>query len=82
MSDFTTEAPYKVVLANVLADVLCRHAPRVANYVAADGRLVLSGILTEQYDTVAAAYAREGFTECDRAVIDEWTSGCFRRINQ
>ena len=79
ISEFVAEAPYDVVLANVLTGVLCRHAPQVSAYVTTEGSLVLSGILTEQYHSVVTSYAEQGFAECDRAVIGEWTSGCFRR---
>ncbi|TVQ40920.1 MAG: 50S ribosomal protein L11 methyltransferase [Wenzhouxiangella sp.] len=48
--------PVEVVLANILAGPLIELAPRLAECVAPGGSLVLSGILPEQADAVAAAY--------------------------
>jgi ribosomal protein L11 methyltransferase len=46
-----------LVLANILANILIALAPRIGALVAPGGRLVLSGILADQADTVAQAYA-------------------------
>ncbi len=48
---------YDVVVANILAGPLIELAPRLATRVAADGWLILSGLLQEQAAEVAAAYA-------------------------
>src|SRR5690606_25664852 len=54
----TTLPPrYDVVVANILANPLMLMAPMLANRVAPDGMLVLSGILERQAGAVAAAYA-------------------------
>jgi ribosomal protein L11 methyltransferase len=45
-----------LVLANILAAPLMENAAAFAAYVAPGGRLVLSGILTEQAADVVAAY--------------------------
>lgn len=60
---------FDVVLANILAGPLVEHAPVIAGHVAAGGRLLLSGILEEQLDTVMRAY-REGF-DLDPPVLRE-----------
>jgi ribosomal protein L11 methyltransferase len=49
-------ARFELVVANLLADILVREAPALRDRVAADGRLVLSGILASQAEAVAAAY--------------------------
>jgi ribosomal protein L11 methyltransferase len=64
-----------VVLANILADPLISLAPELARVVVPGGSVVLSGILTRQAPTVAAAYApwferiamheRDGWTRID-----------------
>jgi ribosomal protein L11 methyltransferase len=54
------DAPVKrvdVLLANILAQPLIELAPRFQTLVKPGGDLVLSGILVEQADAVAAAYA-------------------------
>ena len=70
-----------VVVANILAPVLVRAAPRIAAAVARGPRaaLVLSGILGEQYPRVRAAYEAFGFREEASLAIGEWTSGLLRR---
>jgi ribosomal protein L11 methyltransferase len=45
-----------VVLANILANVLMRHAAALTAAVAPGGMLVLSGILAEERDRVRAAF--------------------------
>ncbi|MDP7395432.1 MAG: 50S ribosomal protein L11 methyltransferase [Lentisphaeria bacterium] len=72
------EQPFDIVAANILADVLVTIAPELVTYTAADGHLILSGILTGQFDDVGATYAALGWQCIDRRTIDEWTSGLFR----
>ena len=74
-----TAAPADVVAANVLAPVLVRFACEVGALVNPGGRLILSGILDEQYDEVRAAYAALGFTELSNRLIGEWRTGLFAK---
>jgi ribosomal protein L11 methyltransferase len=74
---YEPQQPHGIVVANILADVLTAVAPRLVTYVAAGGHLILSGILTEQFEGVVTAYAGVGWREFDRKTIDEWTSGVF-----
>jgi ribosomal protein L11 methyltransferase len=50
------EAGADIVLANILAGPLMRLAPRLTQCVRAGGRIVLSGLLEEQLEEVAAAW--------------------------
>ena len=68
-----------VVAANVLAPVLVRFAREVGALVNPGGRLILSGILDEQYDEVRAAYAALGFTELSNRLVGEWRTGLFTK---
>jgi len=70
-----------IVMANILANVLVLHARRVAALLAPGprSRLILSGILAEQYATVRQAYEREGLRELGRLRDGEWVSGLFAR---
>ena len=55
-----TDSPagtFDIVVANILANPLILLAPVLAARVAAPGRIALSGILADQADAVAAAYA-------------------------
>ena len=74
-----TAAPADVVAANVLAPVLVRFAREVGALVNPGGRLILSGILDEQYEEVRAAYAALGFAEVSNRLIGEWRTGLFSR---
>ena len=72
-------APADVVAANVLAPVLVRFAREVGALVNPGGRLILSGILDEQYGEVRAAYVAQGFTELSSRLIGEWRTGLYSR---
>ena len=73
--------PSGVVVANILAPVLIQFAAQVAGSVApgAQSRLVVSGILDEQYAAVRAAYEARGLKEVESLLIENWRSGLFRR---
>ncbi|HRR33697.1 MAG TPA: 50S ribosomal protein L11 methyltransferase [Kiritimatiellia bacterium] len=72
-------APADIVVANILAPVLIRFAPQVAASLAAGprARLVVSGILDEQYAAVRAAYEAQGLRQLDTLLIENWRSGLF-----
>ena len=54
-------APWDLVFANILMGPLIALAPSVAGIIAPSGVAILSGILPDQSDEVAAAYAAAGF---------------------
>lgn len=60
-----------LLLANILANPLIELAPRFAALVCPGGDLVLSGILAEQAESVAAAY-REAFTVAPPDQREDW----------
>ena len=68
-----------LVVANILAPILLTAAENLAAMVRPGGRLVLSGILTSQYDEVLERFERLGFTDLERRTIKEWTSGVVRK---
>lgn len=55
-ANFTLKAPVPLLLANILAQPLIELAPQLLTYLAPKGKLVLSGLLTEQINDVLAAY--------------------------
>ena len=66
-----------LVVANILGPLLIRFADEIAPTV---GRhLVISGILTELYPEVLAAYTAHGFREVSHKTIGEWTTGLLVR---
>ena len=66
-----------LVVANILGPLLIRFADEIA--AAAPKRLVVSGILSELYPEVLAAYAARGFRELSHKTIGEWTTGLLSR---
>ncbi|MFV0383816.1 50S ribosomal protein L11 methyltransferase [Paracoccus sp. (in: a-proteobacteria)] len=67
-------APFDLVLANILKQPLIDLSPDMARHVGAGGRIVLSGILTDQGTEVIAAYQRAGFTLDRRDDLGEWVT--------
>lgn len=82
LAGFVPGDGYAVVVANILATVLAEHAECVVGFVARGiphACLILSGILTNQYDQIRARYEALGFVEHRRRTIDEWASGWYVR---
>lgn len=70
------EAPAKfdLILANIQMDVLQVIAKAVRDRMADGGRVILSGLLTEQGDAVAATYQTHGLVVERRQDDGEWTA--------
>ena len=68
---------YDVVAANILGPILIRFAGEIAQAVG--GRLIVSGILSELYPDVLAAFAAHGLKELSRTTLGEWTTGLLVR---
>jgi len=66
-------APADLVVANILGPLLIAFADEIVTYVKKD--LIVSGILTELYPEVLAAFAAHGFTEVSKKTLGEWTTG-------
>ncbi|MBK7585301.1 MAG: 50S ribosomal protein L11 methyltransferase [Myxococcales bacterium] len=63
---------FELVAANIETWVLLELAPDLARVTAPGGRLVLSGVLAERGDEMAAAFAERGLSERAREVEDGW----------
>jgi ribosomal protein L11 methyltransferase len=63
---------FDLIMANIQADVLCALAPALTAKVAIAGHALLSGILLDQADEVAAAYAAAGLALVRRRDEGEW----------
>jgi len=66
-----------LVAANILGPLLIRFADEIVPCVGK--RLIISGILTELYEEVLAAYTSRGLRELERKTIGEWTTGLLTR---
>ena len=67
-------APYDLVLANILKQPLIDLAPQMAAMVAPAGRIILSGILTTQADEVVETYETQGFDLDRRDDLADWSA--------
>ena len=63
-----------VVIANLFSDVLIAAMPRIANWVAAKGTVIVSGILNEQWPSVKEAGEAEGLIFDEPIVRGKWTT--------
>ncbi|WP_347137559.1 50S ribosomal protein L11 methyltransferase [Paracoccus sp. SSK6] len=72
-------APYDLVLANILKQPLIDLAPQMATMVAPGGRIILSGILTTQAEEVVAVYQDAGFALDRRDDLAEWSALTLQR---
>lgn len=68
------EAPFPVVVANLLTHAHVALAKTYARLVAPDGALVLGGILADEDDTVVQAVQPASFRLIERVVIEGWSS--------
>jgi len=67
-------APFDLIVANILAGPLASMAPKVASLLRAGGSVVLSGLLLSQAAWVTGAYRRQGLVLSRRFVLDEWAT--------
>lgn len=72
--EFRDAVPFDLILANILKGPLIALAPDVAAATAPGGRVILSGLLSDQAPDVLAAFARIGINEEDREEIGEWAT--------
>lgn len=77
--DLLAGAPYDLIFANILKAPLISLAPDMGRYCAPGGHVILSGILNEQADEVAAAYEAQGFTPASRKEYGDWTTLVMQR---
>lgn len=67
---------FHIVVANILAPVLVNMASRLVLLLHRSGILVVSGVLSDRFDHVAAAL--EPLQQVDRVDIDGWSAVVFR----
>jgi ribosomal protein L11 methyltransferase len=67
-------APYDLVLANILKQPLIDLAPQMASVVAPKGKIILSGILVTQADEVVKTYGTHGFALDQRDDLGDWSA--------
>jgi ribosomal protein L11 methyltransferase len=65
-------APFDLICANILARPLVRLAPALRRHLAANGRVVLSGLLAKHEPWVLGAYRARGLRLERRITLGDW----------
>ncbi len=66
--------PFNLIIANILATVLCDIVADIKNALSKDGTVILSGILDTQKDMVTETYANHGLILSNVIPVDEWVT--------
>lgn len=66
--------PFNLIVANILASVLCEIASDIVSNLAENGYVVLSGILDTHQQTVIDAYTQKGLAMVNSKQYDEWVT--------
>jgi ribosomal protein L11 methyltransferase len=72
--DIRANAPYDLIVANILAGPLCALAPDIRRVAEPGAAIILSGILTTQAQRVIAAYGAQRIRFRSRLVRGDWTT--------
>ena len=70
---------YNVVAANIVADIIIRMMPDIADYMADDAVLIASGIICPRREEVEASIAANGFEVFDELVENDWCALAVRK---
>ncbi len=70
---------YRVVLVNIVADVIISLAPILPNFLSADSILICSGILESRLEDVQAALAQAGLELLRTKAKEDWRCVCAKR---
>ena len=66
------EEKYDIVLANIIADVICLISPVVPSQLKENGVFIASGIIKDRIDDVYNALKENGLEVLDTIIKDEW----------
>jgi ribosomal protein L11 methyltransferase len=76
---FRLDAPYRLILANILLEPLQRLAAPLARLADRHTRVVLSGLLARQEKAALAAYRAQGLALERRLLVEGWVTLVLRR---
>jgi ribosomal protein L11 methyltransferase len=79
--EFTKRGPFDLVLANILANPLRQMATQMARHLAPSARVILSGLLPHQAQSVIAAYRVRGLVLKRHLQIEGWSSLLMQRVS-
>jgi len=69
-----TNEKYDIVAANILAAVIIDMLPEIKKRVSSRGRVILSGIITEQKEKIISALEKNGFSSVNVMTSGEWVA--------
>lgn len=72
LEEVVTEETFRIVVANIVADVIIPLSEMVARYMEPDGYFLCSGIICDRVDDVLEALRKNGFTVCEKRQDGEW----------
>jgi len=72
--EMARQAPFALIVANILARPLMTMAPAMAKALRRNGSLILSGILESQRDKVLAAYRTQALYHCQTIHREGWVT--------
>lgn len=73
-------APFDLVFANILKGPLVELAVPMAQHLAQNGLIILSGLLVTQAEAITEAYIAAGFASQAREDLGEWSALVMRRL--
>jgi ribosomal protein L11 methyltransferase len=79
--EFAKHRPFDLVLANILANPLRQMATQMARHLAPSARVILSGLLPHQAQSVIAAYRVRGLVLKRHLQIEGWSSLLMQRVS-
>ncbi len=70
---------YRVILANIVADIILRLNPDIKAYMSDDGIYIISGIIAPRADEVLASLTLWGFEVIERISENDWCAMAVRK---
>ena len=74
------QAPYALILSNILAKPIVKMVPYCARYLRNGGYAILSGFLINQEALIIAAHRQRGLIPYKRYRIEGWSTLVFRKL--
>ncbi len=75
----TSEAPYGIICANIVADIIIRMTPDVGRLMDEDSVILASGIIVERRDDVIACFEANGFCIAETIEENGWCALAVKR---
>lgn len=72
--------PFRVVTANIVADIIIRMADQIRSYLTDDAAYITSGIINERAEEVRDAMEANGFRVLEERIDGGWTAFAFTPV--